>query len=164
MANEHVMTIEYALTRGEIARGFIRSVVNSPKFRTKILLYALGFGVLQLLVTGAFTRPLAPVDFIVFFGSIVGFLVVFPLILSLLGKTSKRSLTISPDGISTKIGSISGQIGWGNISLISEIADYILIARTGGNAFFIPNRAFMSPEEKAQFVAMAMDRIETGKS
>jgi YcxB-like protein len=94
---------------------------------------------------------------------VTGFILFFPIILALLGKTSRRSFTMSPEGISTQIGSTSGQISWQKVQIVSEQRDYILIARSNGNAFFIPSRAFLSTDQKHLFFATAKAYTDAAK-
>jgi YcxB-like protein len=151
-----MMTITYALTRTEIVRGFFRSLRSSPKYLTIILFYALGMSIFALAITGAFSRPLTPRDAIIVFAAAAGFLFLLPIVLFIRGKTSNRSFTVTPEGISTEIGTIRAQISWQKIKVISVTDSCILIARVNGNAFYVPDRAFSSPEHKVEFV----DRIK----
>ncbi len=72
--------------------------------------------------------------------------------LFLRAKTSMRSLTASPEGISTQIDSMNVRIPWQKVKVISETPRFVLVSGSSGNAFYIPNRAFTDPDQKAQFV------------
>lgn len=146
------MTIEYALTRTEIVLGYFRSLRSSPKHLSIILLYALGMAILTLAMIGAFSRPLMLGDIAAAVASAAGFVVLMSAVLFIRAKTSTRSLTISPEGISTRIGTIQARIPWHKFKVISATDHRILLARMNGNAFFIPNRAFSSSEHKIEFV------------
>ncbi len=76
-----------------------------------------------------------------------------PLWLFVRGRTGKRTLTVSADGIYTEIGRIRAQIPWRQVKLVTESEQYILIARLGGNSFFIPVRAFSGRDSRDQFLA-----------
>lgn len=146
------MTVKYALTRSEIAISYLRSLVASSKFRTKIILYSLAPAVLNLLITLFFERTLTRADLLdaaMFAGFVF---ILFPVELFVLGKTAERTLTISKDGISTVIGKKRGQISWKKISILSESPQFILIADVNGNSFFIPNRAFPAVEDRQFFM------------
>jgi len=149
------MTIEYALTRTEVVQGYFRGLRTSPKFLSIILLYAAFFSIVILANLGAFSRRLATGNAVVDVVSFIAFAACFILFLSfwlfIRAKTSKRSFTISPEGISTRIGKLQAQTPWQKIKIASVTNQSILIARANGNAYFIPNRAFSSPEEKAEF-------------
>lgn len=108
--------------------------------------------VFTLAITGAFSRPLTLGDAVIAIAAAVGFMLLLPIMLFIRGKTSTRSLTVSPVGISTEIGALRAQIPWQKVKVISVTAHCILVARVNGNAFFIPDRAFSSPEHKAEFV------------
>lgn len=146
------MTIEYALTRTEIVQGYFRSLASSPRYLVTVLLYALVLSGIALAGTGAFSRPLTLTDGVIAVLAAVGFLFFLPVMLFIRAKTSKRSLTVSPEGISTEIGSLSGRISWKKVKVISETDRYVLVSRASGNAFFIPSRAFSSSEQQAEFV------------
>ena len=146
------MTIEYALTRTEIVKGYFRSLLSSPRYLTTILLYALGFSAAVMIASGALSRNLALFDAIAALMAAVAFILILPVILFIRAKTSMRSLTVSSEGISTEIGSLKAHRPWCKIKIIQETSHYVLIAAANGNAFYIPVRAFSAPEQKAEFV------------
>lgn len=158
------MTIEYALTRVEIVRGFLRSLGSSPRYLVTILCYALVMSGIVLVGTGAFSRALTLRDAVTAALAAGGFILFLPVMLFIRGKTSNRSLTVSAEGISTEIGSLKAQIPWRKVKVISETDRYVLVARANGNAFFIPSRAFWDPEQKAAFVMQIKHWARTGGS
>jgi len=147
------MTIQYALTRTEIATGFFRSVRTSPKFLVTVCCYAACCSGLFLAASGSFSRPFEPQDAFKAVFAAVAFFLFMPAYLFLRGKTSLRTLAISPEGISTEIGKMKAQRPWSYVKTVSETDGHVLIASAIGNAFFIPNRAFSNPEQKTEFVA-----------
>jgi hypothetical protein len=147
------MTIQYALTRTEIAAGFFRSMRISPKFLITICCYAVCCSGLFLAASGSFSRPLEPQDALKASFFAIGFFLFMPAYLFLRGKTSLRTFTISPEGISTEIGSMKAQRPWSAIKIVAESEKHVLLAGASGNAFFIPSRAFSNPEQKTEFVA-----------
>ena len=158
------MTIEYALTRVEIVRGFLRSLGSSPRYLVTVLCYALVMSGIVLVGTGAFSRSLTLRDAVTAVLTAGGFMLFLPVMLFIRGKTSNRSLTVSAEGISTEIGSLKAQIPWRKVKVISETDRYVLVARASGNAFFIPSRAFSSPEQKAAFVTKIKHWARAGGS
>jgi len=82
-----------------------------------------------------------------------GVFVFMPVWLFFTGKTVERSLTISPAGISTEIGSFKGQVHWPSVKLVRTTSQVVVIANANGNAFFIPSRAFQTPDHRTQFLA-----------
>jgi hypothetical protein len=165
MENEKAqsLTIEYALTRSEIFRSFLRSMADSPKFRRTILLYSVGFGVINLLLRTIPARSITLMDVTSAAAWAVGLLVFIPLWVFIRGKTTKRTLTISREGISTEIGRHNSQIPWNKISIVTETPRFVLIARANGNALFIPDRAFSGVEHRQHFVAEIKGWMSAGK-
>ena len=146
------LTIEYALTRSEIFQSCWRSIATSPKFRNTILLYSVAIGLISPLFRALFSEPLRARDLVgaALWG--MGFFLFIPFWTSIRGKTAKRTLTVSPDGISTEIDRIKAQIPWSKIRMVTETPQFILIARSNGNAFLVPNRAFSEPDQKVEFL------------
>jgi hypothetical protein len=75
-----------------------------------------------------------------------------PLWLFVRGKTAERTLTVSHKGISTEVGKLKGHVPWNRVKLVTNTGGYVLIAAATGNAFFIPSRAFQTPQQRAQFL------------
>lgn len=149
----HSLAIEYALTRAEIVQSFWRSVARSPKFRNTILLYSIAIGVFSLLFQFFQSRAVAWSDLVIAALFAAGcFFIFFPLWMFVSGKTGKRTLTVSRDGIATQIGRMKVQIPWQKVGVVSNTPHFVLIVRTNGNAFFIPNRAFSGADERDQFL------------
>jgi|HubBroStandDraft_4_1064222.scaffolds.fasta_scaffold339277_2 hypothetical protein len=118
-----------------------------------MLLDAAVVGIFFLAFRIATTRSFALKD-LLFAGALT--LVVFvllPLLLFLRAKTATRLLTTSPDGIYTEIGAIRAQIPWRKIKLVESTDHYVLVAKLGGNSFFIPNRAFSDSASRVEFIA-----------
>jgi len=160
MAERTSLTVEYALTRREIFRSFLQSVTRSPKFLGTILFYSVAIGIMTLLIRSMTLRSLTLKDAIIAAAWALGFLVFIPIWTSIRGKTAKRTLTVSSKGISTEIGRIKGQVPWDKVRVINDSSRFVLIARTNGNAFFIPHRAFSGPEERSAFVTAIQGWID----
>lgn len=146
------MTIEYALTRAEIVRSFFQGLGRSPKFLAIILMYSVGLGLFWLAMGGGFSRPFTVRDALSALALIVGAFLFMPLWIFLRGKTDKRTLNVSQQGISTAIGSLKGQVPWSKVKVVTDTGRYVLIVARTGNAFFIPGRAFSGPDQYAQFI------------
>ena len=147
------MTIEYALTRTEVVTGFYRSLWSSPRYLAFLVICVLALFILGPQAGEGFSHPFtlrAAISAVL--GTLCTFLLLVPLILFIRAKTATRSLTISPEGILTEIGSLNGQVAWCKIKTVQEKQSFVLLANTNGNAFFIPNRAFATPEQKIEFV------------
>jgi len=118
-----------------------------------ILIYSGALGLFSLAIRGVFSRPLVLGDVIAFLAWMVGAFLFMPLWLFIRGKTSERTLTVSPEGISTDIGSLEGQVPWSKVKLVEKTGRDVLIVGAAGNAFFIPSRVFQGPEQQTQFIA-----------
>jgi hypothetical protein len=147
------VTIEYSLTKGEIVRSYFRGLISSPRFLFTIVVQSIWIGLVGLVVSGVFTRKITWRDGLTVVAWASGYLVFLPCWLFIRGKTGKRTLTISPAGIDTQIGTQAGTIPWSKVRLVKDAGDLVLIARAGGNSFLIPDRAFSGNENRRQFLA-----------
>jgi len=92
-------------------------------------------------------------DVVIGLAWMVGFFAFLPVMLFLFGKTSLRTLTISPEGITTQIGSLKGEVPWKKVRVVTSTSEHVLVVGTTGNAFFIPVRAFKGAEDLDRFLA-----------
>jgi hypothetical protein len=136
----------------EIVRSFFRNLSSSPKFLAIILIYSFVIGGFSFSLRGGFSRSLTLRDIILALAWTVGAFIFMPLWLFIRGKTAERTLTVSPEGISTEIGSLTGQVSWNQVKLVTGTSRHIPIVGASGNAFFIPSRAFQEPDQQAQFI------------
>lgn len=118
-----------------------------------ILVNAALIGALVLLMRVAASRSVGARDVLVAAAWALGALFFMPLWVFIRGKTARRTLTISPGGIYTEIGNLRAQVPWHKIKLVKPAEQYIVIAKLGGNSFFIPQRAFSRSDERDQFLA-----------
>jgi YcxB-like protein len=146
------MTIEYSLTRTEIARGFFLSLRKSPKFRRTVLIYAVGVGAFDLFLR--MFRPPVPSlrDVLVACAWSVGIFLFMPVWLFIRSKTAQRTVVTSPEGIYSEIGKLRIQIPWREIAAITDAGRYILVMRRGGNSFFVPDQAFSGASQRDEFL------------
>jgi hypothetical protein len=152
------MTIQYALTRAEVVAGFFRSFRSSPRYLTFLVVCVLALFIVVPQAGEGFSHPFTMHDAgNAVLGTLCTFLLLLPLILFIRAKTAMRSLTISPEGISTEVGSLNGRVAWPKIKIVEEKESFVLIASASGNAFYVPNRAFATAEQKAEFVTKATD-------
>lgn len=147
------MTIEYALTRTDVVRGFFLGMSASPKYRGMILLNAGVVGALVLMERIALYRSFTLRDVLIAVAYALGVVAFMPLWLFIRAKTAKRTLTVSQDGIETEIGKIRGRVPWRKVKLVYRAGKCVIIARLGGNSFFIPDRAFTDPAHRDHFLA-----------
>jgi len=87
-------------------------------------------------------------------------LVAFPLVVAgfaafpqIMFKPQERTLEVSLEGWSSKIGRLTGSRSWSEVASIDEEAEVVMIRGTNGNALVVPSRAFESPEHRRQFVS-----------
>jgi hypothetical protein len=153
MVQEHALTIEYALTRREAFQFFLGSMAASPKYRRTILFLSGVIGTFGLAFQIILDRSLTLSEVIIAFGWSVGFLIIFPLFLLIRGRTTKRTVSISRGGLYTEMGQLKGQIPWARIGVVTDTPQFVLIARTNGEALYIPARAFSGLAHRSQFLA-----------
>ena len=70
-------------------------------------------------------------------------------------KAQQPMLTIGPEGITTSIGELSGEVPWKAIDRVEVRDQRLFFVGRCGNAFMIPSAAFRSPEEQQRFAAQA---------
>jgi hypothetical protein len=85
-----------------------------------ILIYSAALGLFPLIFSVALSRRLQIHDLFGTGAWLVGAFAFMPMWLFLRGKTSERTLTVSPDGISTQIGSLKGQVPWSKVRLAAD--------------------------------------------
>jgi hypothetical protein len=146
------ISIRYRLSKIEILRSYLHALKHSPRLLLIVLTYCAATGVFVSALRGSFAGPSAIALVVEVF---VVALIVFSFSLFLvfaLGKTAERILTVSQDGITTQIGSLKGKISWSKVKSVSKVGSEILIVGASGNAFFIPDRAFLGSEHVAEFL------------
>jgi hypothetical protein len=60
---------------------------------------------------------------------------------------------LTREGISTGIGKLHGKVAWSKIADVEDVDRHLLIVGSSGNAFFIPDRAFSSSDQKTQLIS-----------
>ena len=146
------MTISYSLTRFEILRTYLFVLPRSPRILTVVLIVSAWPGFVWLSSKGAFSRTLTIGDFLAALVWMVGTFFLLLLWIYLRAKTKVRTLTVSEAGIYTEIGRIKGDYPWTKVKEIEDVGEYILVVNRNGNAFFIPDRAFVDKERRIAFL------------
>ncbi|MFL6601595.1 MAG: YcxB family protein [Steroidobacteraceae bacterium] len=67
-------------------------------------------------------------------------------------KPAERTLSVSPTGWSTQIGTLSAARPWSEVREITEDADTIIVVGTNQNALIVPSRAFADEERRLRFL------------
>jgi hypothetical protein len=83
------------------------------------------------------------------------FFFLFPLILRLRTKKDKRTLSIQPDKLSTRIGALSGDIPWAKMEKLYVTDEYVFLIRRNMNGFAIPRRAFVDDSQRSEFIRLS---------
>jgi hypothetical protein len=145
------IALTYASRRSEVWRWYWRV------WREKLWMYhAYCFVFFPLMAVLLFDSQWPPQDYrhalygLLVAAAIVAFFIAFPQIVF---KPQVRQLAIGEDGISTTIGKKSKTFEWGSVTEVEDTPNFIMIRRTNGNAFLIPDRAFNSEQEKGDFLA-----------
>jgi hypothetical protein len=149
------MVIEYKIKRLDIVKAYFYNLRHSRRSQMII------FGMAALLVLYSMFlnyRRYGKVGFSDFFFAILFglvFICAVPALSFLTAKTQKRTLSISQEGIETKIGSQTGKIPWKAVDRVVATEDHIFIVGKNANAFTIPSSAFANPELRNQFIELA---------
>jgi hypothetical protein len=94
----------------------------------------------------------------------LGFFFVFPLILRLRTKKDKRTLSIQPDRLSTRIGTLSGDVPWQKMDKLYATDEYIFLMRKNMNGFAIPRRAFVDNTQRNEFIRLCGGYIQAASN
>jgi YcxB-like protein len=89
---------------------------------------------------------------------------VFPLILRLRTKKTKRTLSIQPEKLSTQIGKLSGDVPWTKVDTLYVTDEHIFLIRKNMNGFAIPRRAFVDEGQRKEFIQLCERYILTARS
>lgn len=154
------MTIEYALSRGEVAKGYLYSWRYSSLFRRQMLLAALAIGALSLAERRLMAGDLRASDFRVALLWAFGLFAFMPIWLFVRAKQQTRTLQLADDGLVTSMGGRSTHLPWSSLSAISDAKEFVIIARRNMNAFYVPKRAFTDDKERSRFIQSAASHLE----
>lgn len=91
---------------------------------------------------------------------VLAFLPLYPLIRF---QPEQRTLTIEPEGIQTTIGKRHGELPWRAIERVAPEGDRIYLVGRSQNSFIVPDHAFSSAEERAEFLRLATQWCEDAK-
>lgn len=160
MGHEQTLSVQYALTRSEVLRSFLCSLVASARFRGTIIFYSVVVGGFTLLFRAPLLRSVAVKDALAAVATAACVPVFIAFWVFIRAKTAQRTLTISHDGISTEIGRLKGEIPWNSVAVVQETPQFVLVSGTTGNAFFIPRRAFSGIEHQRGFVTALKDWMQ----
>jgi len=92
------------------------------------------------------------------------FFFLFPLILRLRTRKDKRTLSIQPEKLSTKIGKLSGDVPWAKMDSLYATDEHIFLIRKNMNGFAIPRRAFVDETHRKEFIRLCEQYIQAARS
>jgi YcxB-like protein len=87
---------------------------------------------------------------------VIGLMALYP---QMMFKPQRRSLVMNASGLETSVGKHHARRPWSDIRSVKNADGYIILARTNGNAFIVPPRAFESPEMRDAFLSFARQRM-----
>ena len=82
----------------------------------------------------------------------------------LLFKSQERILNVGPEGWDTQIGKKKGARSWGEVASVQEDSGKVVITNKNGNALIVPERAFISSDDRDRFYNDIKDWHATYKS
>jgi hypothetical protein len=157
------ITIQYSLTRLEIAGYFLRSLPKSPRLMAIVLGTSLAVGFVPLAIEGALARALTAGDILNCCGIALGVFSLFVFLVFIQGKTMERTLSVSGWGISTSIGNVRGAVPWTKIAAVKSVGKNVLLVGSTGNSFFVPMRAFEGSEQYVEFLRVTQEWLKSSR-
>lgn len=150
------MFIEYQIKRFDLVKAYFYNLQHSRRTRLIVFGAALLLFVYTLILRYLSYRHLVLNDFINAVLYTIGLILAIPAFSFITAKTNKRILSINPECIETKIGSMEGKILWKAVDSITTTQDRIMITGKNANAFSIPASAFTGAEQRQQFIDLAI--------
>ncbi len=146
------MVIEYQIKRIDVVKVYFYNLRHSPRTQLIVFGFAIFILVERLIVRHNSIGRLNVSDYLTAF--LWGFAVVLfvPAANFVLAKTQKRTLSIDPHGIKTRIGAKVGTIPWTAVDKITDANERIIITGKNANTFTIPMSAFVSKEQRTEFL------------
>jgi hypothetical protein len=86
-----------------------------------------------------------------FFDTMLIITIISSAIPQILFKSQERTLNIGPEGWDTQIGKKKCARGWNEVASIREEFGKVIITNKNGNAFIVPERAFLTTEDRERF-------------
>ncbi len=149
------MVIEYQIKRFDLVRAYFYNLQHTKRTRLIVLGGAILFFAYSLFLRYRIYGRLVLYDFILSVLITIGLILAVPLFFFITAKTQKRTMSIRPEGIATKIGSKEGKILWKEVDRIATTEDRIIITGKKANTFSIPASAFTSSKQRQSFIDLA---------
>lgn len=158
------MVIEYTATPKDVAALYYYTRNHSLKLALVSYGLPIGLAALTLIERRSPEHALALRDWAIALIWGLVFFFLFPLILRLRTKKDKRTLSIQPDKLSTRIGALSGEIPWGNVDKLYITDEYVFLIRKNMNGFAIPRRAFVDDTQRADFIRLSGQYLQAARN
>ncbi len=154
------MMIEYYPPRKNPFQAFLLSLKGSGKARLWLIVAILvleGFYFYNALVISH--RSIQLYDLAIALGIVIFLPGYIYLMFAIRLRNQKRTISISPGGLYTVIGSRSFQIPWEEIDSIVEGGDIVTITGASGDELYVPRAAFQDDRQRAEFVRLVSGYI-----
>jgi YcxB-like protein len=157
------MVIEYTATPKDV--GALYSYTRKHSLKLRLIFYGLPVCVAAIALLGRLTpghRLTLTDSMIALVWGAVSFFI-FPLFLRLRTKKDKRTLSIQPDKLSTRIGTLSGEIPWAKVDSLYVTDEHIFMIGKNMNGFAIPRRAFLDDMQRSEFIRLCEQYIQVAR-
>lgn len=149
------MTLRYTSARSEVWWWY-KVMWRRGLWRNWLLMGAIVFA--TTLWTKAEAHPLGPKDYAVAAFVVAILWLFFALFPQMAFKARERMLTIGPEGIDSNVGAQAAQRPWRDVGPIEEAGSLIVMPVVSTkNAFLVPQRAFATVGERAEFLKRARE-------
>lgn len=149
------MTVRYALSRGEMMTAMWYSARYSGRLRRRILVLPAFVAVASLIGAYVGRHVITTADLMIAAAWGVGALLLMPMLVAARTKTQERVLELTPEGITTTLGRLSGAVPWRAVAFVHDVGQFVVIAGHNMNAFLVPNRAFDDEQQRTDFMNQA---------
>lgn len=150
------MEIEYRIARLDIAKAYFFNLRHSLPVRLRTFGVAAFLAALFLFFRYRATHgQIGGADILAALGWGVLYIFLLPALGMLFAREGKRTMSINPDGVEIRMGSMSVKIAWTATESIAETGDLVLITGKNGNVFTVPYGAFASQEQRTEFTKLA---------
>jgi hypothetical protein len=158
------MVIEYTATPKDVAALYYYTRNHSLKLALVSYGLPVGLAALTLVERRSPGHTLTPADWTIALMWGLVFFFLFPLILRLRTKKDKRTLSIQPDKLATRIGTLSGAIPWAKMDELYITDEYVFLIRKNMNGFAIPRRAFLDDTQRTEFIRLSGQYLQAARN
>ena len=158
------MVIEYTATPKDVAA--LYSYARRHSVKLALISYGLPIGlvIFNLVPRMSPGHSLTRTDWIIALAWGLASFLVLPLVLRLRTKKDKRTLSIQPDKLSTRIGALSGDVPWAKMGELYTTDEYIFLVGKNMNGFAIPRRAFVDDAQRNAFIRLCEQYLQMARN